>query len=190
MPRAWIGALALVMIGTGCLAQGTPPSAVAPAAEPDVPATNSTAEDDKPSSNETPPANGSTAEAQSDEASIESEITLMVGGSNPTLDRLGVTFTLPEGVQSASVTLTWDPRVPTQDVLALRFHGAGVLDAQGRLEGSTPLLAEVSGTSPLVLELDAPSLAGGTYDVHAFNRPEDDSAIVALQPFVLVARWS
>jgi len=124
------------------------------------------------------------------EATIESKITLLVSGSQPASDdRLGVTITLPPGYRDLTVKLSWNASYPTNTRLALRLHEAGVLDEEGRVAGSSRLINEVAGESPVNLKVDEADLPPGTYDVHAFTPEDDATAVILDQPFTIRASW-
>lgn len=124
-------------------------------------------------------------------AAMRGEITLMALGGHPTpSDRLGLTFTLPEGYARGTVTLSWTASLPTNSPLALRLHAPGVLDAEGRVVGSADLVLEASGTSPVVVELQPSGIPVGSYDVHAYTSESEAAPIVVRQPFEIVVEWS
>lgn len=122
---------------------------------------------------------------------MRGEITLIVDGFHATpSDRLGLTFSLPEGYTAGVVTLTWAPTLPANDRLGIRLHEAGVLDAEGRIAGSSPLVLAEGGTSPLVVPFGPGTLGPAAYDVHAYTHEGDAAPVAVDQPFDLAVSWS
>lgn len=124
-------------------------------------------------------------------ASMAGAITLMaLGGHATPTDRVGLTFTLPESYVDATITLSWSAAFPTNDALALRLHEPGVLDAEGRVVGSSRLVIEAAGASPVVAALDPAIAPAGSYDVHAYTPEGETAPLVVGQAFDLAVRWS
>lgn len=174
--------LVLLVFTAGCMQ---------PQPEAETLANVSTAANRTPMTNATAPANASLPAPTPPPAPIafSGHITLMAaGGATPT-DALGVAAPAPPAGFDAVLVLTWTATLPTAARLALRIHEAGVLDEEGRVAGSSPLIVEVAGASPLQHALPASEIPLGGFEVHAYTPQDDPAPLVANQDFTLTITY-
>ncbi|HEX2022716.1 MAG TPA: hypothetical protein VHH36_08375 [Candidatus Thermoplasmatota archaeon] len=88
----------------------------------------------------------------------------------------------PAGYRQAVLTLAWNSTAPTNDVLSLMLHRKGEM-------GSDGMVAEVSGTSPLRLVVDAGTAPPGEWDVTVFVPMDGSVPLVVQQPFDVHVEW-